>query len=93
LRECACLREPHRRPYPRDAGTGRLLTAILGPEPELAPVKARLIERPEGNAFFLEESVRALAETEILVGEPGAYRLAKPLASLQVVGVPRFGGG
>src|SRR5262249_31474308 len=40
--------------------------------------------RTEGNPFFLEESVRTLVETGVLVGEPGGYRLAQPLASLQV---------
>jgi tetratricopeptide (TPR) repeat protein len=43
-----------------------------------------LIERTEGNPFFLEESVRALVETGVLVGERGAYRLAKSLDNLQV---------
>src|SRR4029450_5733792 len=40
--------------------------------------------RTEGNRFFLEESVRTLVETGVLVGEPGAYRLASPLDGLQV---------
>ncbi|HSF31522.1 MAG TPA: adenylate/guanylate cyclase domain-containing protein [Candidatus Tectomicrobia bacterium] len=43
-----------------------------------------LIARTEGNPFFLEESVRTLVETGVLVGEPGAYRLVKPLDTLQV---------
>jgi tetratricopeptide (TPR) repeat protein len=43
-----------------------------------------LIARTEGNPFFLEESVRTLVETRVLAGESGAYRLAKPLASIQV---------
>src|SRR5206468_8539468 len=43
-----------------------------------------LIERTEGNPFFLEESVRALVETGVLVGERGAYRLARPLDNLLV---------
>jgi hypothetical protein len=34
--------------------------------------------------FFLEESVRMLVETGVLVGQPGAYHLAKPLDNLQV---------
>jgi predicted ATPase len=34
-----------------------------------------LIERTEGNPFFLEESVRTLVETQVLVGERGAYRV------------------
>src|SRR5262249_40666409 len=33
--------------------------------------------RTEGNPFFLEESVRTLVETEVLVGERGAYRMAR----------------
>jgi len=48
------------------------------------PLKQLLIERTEGNPFFLEESVRALVETGVLVGERGAYRPLKPLESMQV---------
>jgi tetratricopeptide (TPR) repeat protein len=47
-------------------------------------VKKLLIERTEGNPFFLEESVRTLVETNMLVGEPGAYRLAQELPTIQV---------
>src|SRR5207249_9668609 len=47
-------------------------------------LKPRLIARTEGNPFFLEESVRALVETGVLVGERGAYRLEHALQSLQV---------
>src|SRR5262249_6964189 len=43
-----------------------------------------LIERTEGNPFFLEESVRTLMETGALVGAPGAYRLAQALPRIQV---------
>src|SRR5262245_26353117 len=43
-----------------------------------------LITRTEGNPFFLEESVRTLVETGVLVGEPGAYRLAQALSTIQV---------
>jgi class 3 adenylate cyclase/tetratricopeptide (TPR) repeat protein len=56
---------------------GALLDALLGEDRALEPLKQRLIERTEGNPFFLEESVRTLAETQVLVGERGAYRLAK----------------
>ena len=58
--------------------------ALLGDDPSLAPLKQLLIARTQGNPFFLEESVRTLVETEVLVGERGAYRLARPLESLQV---------
>src|SRR5881409_1522558 len=66
------------------ASAEELLQALLGDDPSLVPLKRLLIERTEGNPFFLEESVRALVETGGLVGERGAYRLAKSLDSLQV---------
>ena len=43
-----------------------------------------MIERTEGNPFFLEESVRSLVETGSLAGERGAYRLARPLPAVQI---------
>jgi tetratricopeptide (TPR) repeat protein len=43
-----------------------------------------LIARTQGNPFFLEESVRTLVETGVLVGERGAYHLAQPLDVLQI---------
>jgi class 3 adenylate cyclase/tetratricopeptide (TPR) repeat protein len=61
-----------------------LLQALLGSDPGLQPLKRLLIEPTEGNPFFLEESVRTLVETQALVGEPGAYRLARALPSVQV---------
>jgi class 3 adenylate cyclase/tetratricopeptide (TPR) repeat protein len=66
------------------ASADELLHALLGDDPSLAPLTHLLIDRTEGNPFFLEESVRTLVETRGLVGEPGAYRLARPLGSLQV---------
>jgi class 3 adenylate cyclase/tetratricopeptide (TPR) repeat protein len=61
-----------------------LLQALLGDAASLAPLTPLLIARTEGNPFFLEESVRTLVETGILVGEPGAYRLAQSLDALHV---------
>jgi predicted ATPase/class 3 adenylate cyclase len=61
-----------------------LLQALLGDDPSLAPLTPLLIGRTEGNPFFLEESVRTLVETGVLVGAPGAYQLVKPLDRLQV---------
>jgi class 3 adenylate cyclase/tetratricopeptide (TPR) repeat protein len=61
-----------------------LLQALLGADPSLVPLKALLIERTESNPFFLEESVRSLVETGVLVGERGAYRLDRPLTSIKV---------
>jgi class 3 adenylate cyclase/tetratricopeptide (TPR) repeat protein len=66
------------------ASADEFLQALLGDDPSVVPLKRLLITRTEGNPFFLEESVRTLVETGVLVGQPGAYRLAKPLDSLQV---------
>jgi predicted ATPase len=66
------------------ASADALLQALLGDDPSLAPLKRLLIERTEGNPFFLEESVRALVETGILAGEPGAYRRMQPLPDIAV---------
>ena len=61
-----------------------LLRALLGHDAGLEPLKRLLIERTEGNPFFLEESVRTLVETKVIAGEPSAYRLAKALPAIQV---------
>src|SRR5262249_44211366 len=66
------------------ASADALLRALLGDDPSLAPLKPLLIARTAGNPFFLEESVRTLVETGVLVGEPGAYRLAQALLTIQV---------
>jgi class 3 adenylate cyclase/tetratricopeptide (TPR) repeat protein len=60
------------------------LQALLRDDSSLTPLKRQLIERTEGNPFFLEESVRTLVETGVLVGEHGAYRLAQALPTVQV---------
>jgi predicted ATPase len=61
-----------------------LLDALLGEDQALEAFKRALIERTEGNPFFLEESVRTLVETQVLVGERGAYRLMKPPDTWQI---------
>ena len=63
------------RPAGAGERRGAARGAARGAMPPLEPLKALLIERTEGNPFFLEESVRALVETGALVGERGAYRL------------------
>jgi tetratricopeptide (TPR) repeat protein len=70
-------------PLPPD-NAAELLRAVLGDDPSLAPLTRLLIERTEGNPFFLEESTRTLVETQALLGERGAYRLARPLPSVEV---------
>ena len=61
-----------------------LVDALVGEDPGLNPLKRLLIERSQGNPFFLEESVQGLVETNALVGERGAYRLTGPVQNLQL---------
>ncbi len=61
-----------------------LLRAVLGPDPTLGPLTQLLIERTDGNPFFLEESVRTLIETAVLAGARGAYRVAREVTSTQI---------
>jgi class 3 adenylate cyclase len=70
-------------PLPAESAE-ELLQALLGSDSVLAPLKQLLIERTDGNPFFIEESVRALLESKLLLGERGNYRLAKPIESTQV---------
>jgi class 3 adenylate cyclase/tetratricopeptide (TPR) repeat protein len=63
---------------------GELLQSLVGEDGSVTSLKGQLVERTEGNPFFLEESVRTLVETKVLVGVRGAYRLAKPLGEIQV---------
>ena len=78
-----CYRQLRIDPLPPE-GADELLKVLLGGDPELQPLKHLLIERTEGNPFFLEESVRTLAETKVLVGERGAYHLARASHTLQI---------
>jgi predicted ATPase len=66
------------------ASAEALLQSLLGDATGLVPLKQRLIEQTQGNPFFLEESVRTLVETQVLVGNQGAYRLVRALPSIQV---------
>jgi predicted ATPase len=66
------------------ASAEALLHRLLGENTGLEPLTQRLIERTQGNPFFLEESVRTLVETQVLVGEPRAYSLVQALPRIQV---------
>jgi predicted ATPase/class 3 adenylate cyclase len=70
-------------PLPPESA-GELIQALLGNDESLAALKRLLIERTEGNPFFLEESIRTLVETKGLSGERGSYRAAQPLERVQV---------
>ena len=62
----------------------RLLSALLGDDASLEPLKTALIARTGGNPFFLEENVRTLVETKALVGERAVYRLTQAPNPIQI---------
>ena len=64
----------------------KLLGMLLGEDRSLSPLHDLLIERSNGNPFFLEEMVRNLEETKAVVGNQGASRL---VARLDTLNVPR----
>jgi class 3 adenylate cyclase/tetratricopeptide (TPR) repeat protein len=70
-------------PLPPESA-GALLGTLLGNDASLRPVNRLLIERTDGNPFFMQESIRHLVETQVLAGIPGAYRLMRPLLTVQV---------
>ena len=63
-------------------GAAELLQDRIGDDASLRALKHLLIERTEGNPFFLEESVRTLIESGALVGERGDYRLVAALTAI-----------
>src|SRR5262249_43271938 len=60
-----------------------MLATLLGESRELEPLKRTIIERTEGNPFFVEEMVQALFDEGALVRD-GAVKLARPLAQLRL---------
>jgi len=60
-----------------------LLSSMLGDENAIQPIKAAIIERTQGNPFFMEEMVQVLFDQGVLVRN-GAVSIAKPMTSIQI---------
>jgi len=71
-------------PLGRD-NADQMLAALVGEGVELAlaPLKRLIIERTEGNPFFMEEMVQALFEQGVLVRN-GTVKLAKQLDEIRI---------
>ena len=61
-----------------------LLDTLLGRDASLDPLKRLITGTTGGNPLFMEESVRALVETQGLAGERGAYQLTRSVEAIQV---------
>jgi class 3 adenylate cyclase/tetratricopeptide (TPR) repeat protein len=59
-----------------------LLKDYFGNDPSLALLSRNIIERGQGNPFFLEELINALIERGDFEGEKGAYRLKGGIDSI-----------
>ena len=60
-----------------------MMAALLGDASELAPLKRMIMERAEGNPFFVEEIVQALFDEGVLVRN-GAVKVARPLSQIRL---------
>jgi predicted ATPase len=60
-----------------------MLSAMLGDAFELAPLKRLIIEKTEGNPFFMEETVQVMLDEGALVRN-GTVRLTKSLNELRI---------
>jgi tetratricopeptide (TPR) repeat protein len=61
-----------------------MLTALLGNGKDLLPLRRLIIERTEGNPFFMEEIVQVLLDEGALVRDSAGERLTKPLNALKI---------
>ena len=63
--------------------TTEMLDALLGSEPTLLPLKNLIVQKTEGNPFFIEEIVQALFDQGTLVRN-GAVKLTRSLAEIHI---------
>jgi class 3 adenylate cyclase/predicted ATPase len=60
-----------------------MLSALLGDNAELVPLKRVIIEKTEGNPFFMEETVQVLLDEGALVRN-GVTHLTRPISELKI---------
>jgi predicted ATPase/class 3 adenylate cyclase len=61
----------------------QMLTALLGEDAKLAGLQQLIIDKTEGNPFFIEEMVQALFEQGVLVRN-GVVKVARPLTDARI---------
>jgi predicted ATPase len=61
-----------------------MLTALVGDGPKIRPLKRLIIERTQGNPFFMEETFQVLLDEGALVRDGTAVRLTKAISELKI---------
>jgi adenylate cyclase len=64
--------------------TAELTAELLGTDPSVRTLSARIAERAAGNPFFAEEMVRDLAQRGVLDGDRGAFVCREDIADVSV---------
>jgi class 3 adenylate cyclase/tetratricopeptide (TPR) repeat protein len=70
-------------------GAKELIEWLSGNGEDLAPLRDLLLKRTEGNPFFIEEIVRSLNESGVLIGSKGSYRPGIAIDSIRIPGTVR----
>jgi predicted ATPase/class 3 adenylate cyclase len=61
-----------------------MLGALLGNSPDLQALKRVIIERTQGNPFFMEETVQVLLDEGSLARDGASFRITKALSELKI---------
>ncbi|KAB0662650.1 adenylate/guanylate cyclase domain-containing protein [Burkholderia diffusa] len=61
-----------------------LLAVLLGEDRTLVPLKQLILEKTEGNPFFMEEVVQTLVEEQSLLGDAGRYHIVETPTTLHI---------
>jgi class 3 adenylate cyclase len=69
-----------------DESVGNLLASLVGTDPSIDGLADLVIARCGGNPLFVEELIRELVANGSLIGERGAYRMARPIDRIDVPG-------
>jgi class 3 adenylate cyclase len=65
-------------------GADEMLSAIVGDGADVRPLKRLIIERTQGNPFFMEETVQVLLDEGALMRDGAMLRLTQPLSELKI---------
>ena len=66
------------------ASVVELFHNFAGDDASLAPLERVVLDRTEGNPFYIEESLRSLVDNGTLAPAPGGYRLTRPVEAIDI---------